>query len=237
MSKGRRSFNFLKQELTPYQLNLFCRKIAVEFMNINTGHPRDYITRTFWISQPCYYDCMNYAVSRSLVTENEFDKMECMTAFNQIHNTRVKNNLADVKEKVRNTGVTPKEYDPEIFVRKSKKKYDELREARKAYIDVQRKTVTDKQKQAVTIEYAKGKKSLMEIAMLHDIPYPAVSYMIEEAIINNLVEDSTVKLLQDMELRRALDKGEGRGPVLSKYLRYKLMREENAKAQVQETKA
>ena len=237
MSKGRRSFNFLKETFTPYQLNVFCRDVACTFMKIKNGHPRDYISRTFWISEPCYYSCIDYAVTHSLVTNEEVNRMQYLKAYNQIVNTRFKTNNKETDdeetEEVVNEEKKTKrtqEYNPEVFYQKAQNHFDNLRATREEYIKLKRENATDAQRIHVTIEYANG-KNLFWIGMKYDIPYQAVSYMIEEAIMNDLVEDSIVKLIQDRTLRNTESKD--RGLVLSQFTRYKLARD----AKREETKA
>ena len=191
----RRSFKFLQKILSDYELNVMCRKICMMFLDITNGHPRNIICKMFWITEACYYECIKRSIVYSLVTDEEVDRIEVRTIYNQRHN-------ADTK------GL------------KTKFKYTYLRLDRHSLIE---ETIrcSQKKKEELTKKYAESKDGIFVFSFKQNIPYTALSKIVEEAIIKCYVEDDIVKKIQDKCLER-----KSRKKVIEQFKKYKQKRED-----------
>ena len=190
----RRSFNSLKNNLTDYQLNILTRKIALDYLSIGDGHPRSHICDLYWISEPCYYSLLKKAVIDCLVTEKEISKMEAKAIRNQ-------------------------KFHAETFGTNTKVKYEVLRLKRFDKVE-SFKEVKQGRKVTITNNFAESKDGIWAFAMKENVPYPALSFIIEECIIKSWVDDDVCKKIQDKTLETAKD----RKIVIEQFQKYKEIR-------------
>ena len=200
MSK-RRTFSEVVGAFNERRMNEFCKKIALDYLSITNGHPRSYICDTYWISDSCYRACLRRAVVRGLVTQKQTDQMLALSISNQRLNC------------------------PETSGDNSRTNYDKWREERRQYlIHVLRRTRKGKKIQITKMYANDSTETIYTIGMKENLPYAAVSKIIEDTIVSNMVDDEIVRRIQNKML--ATNDYE---KVVKQFTRYKTLREKNRK--------
>ena len=201
MSKSRRNYNDIKKEFTDYQLNLFSRKIALEYIAIRDGHPRSKLTLYYCLTNECYYKILEYAIVHCTVFEKEIEQMQNIALYNHRHNA--------IPDEAR-----------------TKRKYDRMRQEREDYINACYEKCKDEKKKAIAEEYEQNEKlTVYEIAFKRNLPYKVVNMCIEDAIIQSLIDEHQVANIMWKEIRKTKFKHE----VIQQFCEYKEKREAYSK--------
>ncbi len=85
MKKQKRSFKKLKEEMAmaPEKFDELCRKISQEYAKSELQFSRRYFTNYYNISQDCFYKILEYAIVKSLVSEEDAYSMRKKAIQNQ----------------------------------------------------------------------------------------------------------------------------------------------------------
>lgn len=173
---GIHNFTQLQKKMTLEQLDKFCKKITEEYANSAAQFARSYFCKKYEITTSCFYKILEKSVINNLVEDVTVQKM----IKKAIENQNAHKNGAGASSVI---------------------KYAKMYTKRYKYIAETMKVNAIKE---LAEDFAsKPNISKMQFASSYGVNSKVVDYCLERAIIENIVDDFTVKAIQTRSIANA----------------------------------
>lgn len=197
---GIHNFTQLQKKMTSEQLEKFCKKITEEYANSTAQFARSYFCKKYEITISCFYKILEYSVIKNLVEDVIVQKM--------------------IKKAIENQNLHKNGAGASSII-----KYAKMNTKRYKYIA---ETMPVNDIKELAEDFANNPNiNKMEFASSYGVNSKIIDYCLKRAIIENIVDDFTVKAIETRSIANATTNN---SDIIEKYFaNLKKIREQNRK--------